>query len=103
MGLRSVSLMILQSGSRFAARIPRVTDVPLSRFTVTHMTPVDTYNAQANYDEIMKGATRNKNLEVTQDALYLFGNGDGGGGPVPPMLEVRLFDQIRDARFSTLR
>ncbi|CED85351.1 glycoside hydrolase family 38 protein [Phaffia rhodozyma] len=54
---------------------------------LTHMTPVDTYNAQADYGEIMKGATANKNLEVTGDALYLFGNGDGGGGPTAPMLE----------------
>jgi alpha-mannosidase len=78
---------------------------------LTHMTPVDTYglsslrrswpdgsliafhclptsyNAQADFGELKKGAENNKNLEVTGDALFLFGNGDGGGGPTAPMLE----------------
>jgi alpha-mannosidase len=35
----------------------------------------------------MRGARFNKNLEVTEDCLLLFGNGDGGGGPTPYMLE----------------
>ncbi|RSH89663.1 Glycoside hydrolase, 38 vacuolar alpha mannosidase [Saitozyma podzolica] len=54
---------------------------------LAHMTPTDTYNGQANYSEIMRGARFNKNLEVTDDCLLLFGNGDGGGGPTPYMLE----------------
>ena len=37
--------------------------------------------------EIRRGMTGHKNLEVTSQALLLFGNGDGGGGPTPPMLE----------------
>lgn len=51
------------------------------------MTPVDTYNAQADVDELIKGATMHKNLDVTDGALLLFGNGDGGGGPTSLMLE----------------
>lgn len=51
------------------------------------MTPVDTYNAQADVDELIKGATMHKNLEVADGALLLFGNGDGGGGPTSLMLE----------------
>lgn len=54
---------------------------------LTHMTPVDSYNAQCNVDEIRRGMTGHKNLEVTSQSLLLFGNGDGGGGPTPPMLE----------------
>ncbi|KAJ9110122.1 hypothetical protein QFC19_001793 [Naganishia cerealis] len=54
---------------------------------LTHMTPVDCYNAQGNIDEIRRGTTGHKNLEVTSQSLLLFGNGDGGGGPTPPMLE----------------
>ncbi|WVF71778.1 hypothetical protein IAT40_006586 [Kwoniella sp. CBS 6097] len=53
---------------------------------LSHMTPVDTYNATANYKELIKGATKNKNLGVTDECLLLFGNGDGGGGPTPLML-----------------
>ena len=64
------------------------------------MTPVNNYNSQCNIDDIRRGTTGHKNLEVTctsmqrhpcslrtAQSLLLFGNGDGGGGPTPPMLE----------------
>ncbi|KAL7422655.1 Glycoside hydrolase, 38 vacuolar alpha mannosidase [Cryptotrichosporon argae] len=54
---------------------------------LAHMTPVNNYNSQCNMDDIRRGMTGHKNLEVTSNALLLFGNGDGGGGPTPPMLE----------------
>ncbi|WVO20440.1 uncharacterized protein IAS62_001736 [Cryptococcus decagattii] len=54
---------------------------------LTHMTPVNNYNSQCNIDDIRRGLTGHKNLDVTSQALLLFGNGDGGGGPTPPMLE----------------
>ncbi|WWD20554.1 hypothetical protein CI109_105030 [Kwoniella shandongensis] len=54
---------------------------------LTHMTPVDNYNSQCNIDDIRRGMTGHKNLDVTSQSLLLFGNGDGGGGPTPPMLE----------------
>lgn len=37
-------------------------------------------------DELMNGIGKNKNLGVTDECLLLFGNGDGGGGPTPKML-----------------
>lgn len=37
--------------------------------------------------EIVGGVKNNKNLGVTDQCLMLFGNGDGGGGPTPTMLE----------------
>ena len=40
--------------------------------------------------EIIKGVSANKNLEVTDQCLFLFGNGDGGGGPTPLMMEKEL-------------
>ncbi|KIJ30485.1 glycoside hydrolase family 38 protein [Sphaerobolus stellatus SS14] len=52
-----------------------------------HMTPVETYTAQATIGDVVKGATNNKNTESAPNALLVFGNGDGGGGPLPPMLE----------------
>ncbi|GMK54493.1 hypothetical protein CspeluHIS016_0110790 [Cutaneotrichosporon spelunceum] len=55
---------------------------------LTHMTPVNNYNSQCNMDDIRRGSTGHKNLEVTNQSLLLFGNGDGGGGPTPPMLEM---------------
>lgn len=52
-------------------------------------------------DDIRRGVTNHKNLEVTSHALLLFGNGDGGGGPTPPMLEklrrVRALGKRHDA------
>jgi alpha-mannosidase len=33
------------------------------------------------------GVRNHKNLEVTDECLLLFGNGDGGGGPTSLMLE----------------
>lgn len=65
---------------------------------LTHMTPVDTYNAQGDWGEVKKGAEKGKNLEATGEALYLFGNGDGGGGPTAPMLEKVSLGSSRSAR-----
>ncbi|EGN94808.1 glycoside hydrolase family 38 protein [Serpula lacrymans var. lacrymans S7.3] len=52
-----------------------------------HMTPVDTYTAQASVGDVNKGVTNHKNLESNDTALLVFGNGDGGGGALPKMLE----------------
>lgn len=52
-----------------------------------HMTPVDTYTAQATVGDVNKGLTNHKNLESSDTALLVFGNGDGGGGPLAKMLE----------------
>ncbi|KZS95622.1 hypothetical protein SISNIDRAFT_452270 [Sistotremastrum niveocremeum HHB9708] len=52
-----------------------------------HMTPVDTYTAQATVGDIQKGIHNHKNLESSQTSLLVFGNGDGGGGPLSKMLE----------------
>ena len=60
---------------------------------------MDNYNGQCNLcvcprrsipdhsSEMLKGIWNNKNLSVADECLYLFGNGDGGGGPTPMMLE----------------
>ncbi|OJA11450.1 hypothetical protein AZE42_08844 [Rhizopogon vesiculosus] len=52
-----------------------------------HMTPVDTYTAQATVGDVNKGITNHKNLESSATALLVFGNGDGGGGALAKMLE----------------
>ncbi|KAI0319402.1 glycoside hydrolase family 38 protein [Amylostereum chailletii] len=52
-----------------------------------HMTPVDTYTAQATVGDVNKGQSNHKNLESNSTALLVFGNGDGGGGPLAKMLE----------------
>ncbi|KAF7337346.1 Glycoside hydrolase family 38 protein [Mycena sanguinolenta] len=52
-----------------------------------HMTPVDTYTAQASVGDVNRAITNHKNLESSDTSLLVFGNGDGGGGPLPKMLE----------------
>ncbi|KAI1787087.1 glycoside hydrolase family 38 protein [Ganoderma leucocontextum] len=52
-----------------------------------HMTPVDTYTAQATVGDVKKGVENHKNLESSEISLLVFGNGDGGGGPLAKMLE----------------
>ncbi|KAJ7203479.1 glycoside hydrolase family 38 protein [Mycena haematopus] len=52
-----------------------------------HMTPVDTYTAQATVGDVNRAVTGHKNLESSDTSLLVFGNGDGGGGPLPKMLE----------------
>lgn len=54
---------------------------------LTHMTPVNTYNARADVNDAINAVKQHKNLEVTDISLLPFGNGDGGGGALAPMLE----------------
>ncbi|POW14082.1 hypothetical protein PSHT_07542 [Puccinia striiformis] len=54
---------------------------------LVHMTPVDTYNAQANVDDVLKAINNHKDLEWSDKSLLVYGNGDGGGGPLAPMIE----------------
>ncbi|CAG8440747.1 13597_t:CDS:10, partial [Ambispora gerdemannii] len=54
---------------------------------LTHMCPSETYVAQGTVDELVKSVTNNKDREYTNESLLVFGNGDGGGGPLPAMIE----------------
>ncbi|KAG8972660.1 Glycoside hydrolase, 38 vacuolar alpha mannosidase [Tulasnella sp. 425] len=54
---------------------------------ICHMTPVDTYTAQATVADVRRGIWNHKNLESSDTGLLAFGNGDGGGGPLNKMLE----------------
>jgi alpha-mannosidase len=54
---------------------------------LTHFPPADTYNCQADVATFSKTANNNKQRAIATDSLCLFGNGDGGGGPLPSMLE----------------
>ena len=54
---------------------------------LTHFPPVDTYNAMASMEELRYHAANYKDADRSADALYLFGYGDGGGGPNAVMIE----------------
>jgi len=54
---------------------------------LTHMTPVVDYASQCGINDIRKGYTNHRNLDISKQSMLLFGNGDGGGGPTPEMME----------------
>lgn len=54
---------------------------------LTHFPPGDTYCGQANVKEALYAIKNHKDKEHSNESLMVFGNGDGGGGPVPAMLE----------------
>lgn len=57
---------------------------------LTHFPPVDTYNGMATVEELRYHAANYKDADRTAQALYLFGYGDGGGGPDATMVESLL-------------
>lgn len=54
---------------------------------LTHFPPADTYNGIANVRELTYSVANYKDLERSNESYYLFGHGDGGGGPTWEMLE----------------
>jgi alpha-mannosidase len=61
---------------------------------LTHFPPADTYNGLANVQEMVRTVKNFKDHDRSDASLYLFGYGDGGGGPSEAMLE-RL-ERMRD-------
>src|SRR5712691_2494610 len=53
----------------------------------THFPPADTYNGDFTAGQIVRSAAVFKDPERSSRSLYLFGWGDGGGGPEPDMIE----------------
>lgn len=52
-----------------------------------HMTPCEAYDVQAQVGDVIRSISQHKNLSENGDSLIVFGNGDGGGGPLAVMLE----------------
>ena len=46
----------------------------------------DTYGAQVSADELVMSVQNHKSLREDNTSMLLFGNGDGGGGPLPAMV-----------------
>lgn len=65
---------------------------------LAHFPPADNYGCDVTVEEIFKMAmpTQHKDLGRANDALWLFGRGDGGGGPTKRMLQ-------RLERFSKMK
>ncbi|MEJ0042200.1 MAG: hypothetical protein WDM81_08270 [Rhizomicrobium sp.] len=54
---------------------------------LTHFPPSDTYNSMCSIEEMRYHAANYKDADRSVEALYLFGYGDGGGGPDAVMIE----------------
>jgi alpha-mannosidase len=54
---------------------------------LTHFPPSDTYNSMCTMEEMRYHAANYKDADRTREGLYLFGYGDGGGGPDAFMIE----------------
>ncbi|KAJ1671279.1 Glycoside hydrolase, 38 vacuolar alpha mannosidase, partial [Coemansia sp. RSA 25] len=54
---------------------------------LTHMAPAETYTAQATAEQLVGSLKKHKDIAYSNESLYLYGNGDGGGGPLEAMLE----------------
>ncbi|MHB8528975.1 MAG: alpha-mannosidase [Caulobacteraceae bacterium] len=54
---------------------------------LTHFPPADTYNGSARIAELRYHGANYKDADRSEDGLYLFGFGDGGGGPTAEMIE----------------
>jgi alpha-mannosidase len=53
----------------------------------THFPPADTYNGDFGAEEVERSARIFKDAASSNRSLYLFGFGDGGGGPTEEMIE----------------
>ncbi|HET9732822.1 MAG TPA: glycoside hydrolase family 38 C-terminal domain-containing protein [Acidimicrobiales bacterium] len=53
----------------------------------SHFPPADTYNGNMSVAELSHGVRNFAQKDVADHSLYLFGWGDGGGGPTAAMLE----------------
>lgn len=61
----------------------------------THFPPADTYNGNVSAKELRFGVQNFSDHERSDHSLYLFGWGDGGGGPTTEMLEsARRFSDL---------
>jgi alpha-mannosidase len=54
----------------------------------THFPPADTYNGDFSAGQVVRSAANFKDGARSSRSLYLFGWGDGGGGPEPDMIEA---------------
>jgi alpha-mannosidase len=55
---------------------------------LTHFPPSDTYNGTCDIAELRYHAANYKDADRGTQGYYLFGHGDGGGGPTTEMLET---------------
>ncbi len=66
----------------------------------THFPPADTYNGSFEAGELERSVRNFKDAARSNRSLYLFGWGDGGGGPQPEMIDAARRLRIEMGRAS---
>ncbi|KAI8065635.1 glycosyl hydrolases family 38 N-terminal domain-containing protein [Gongronella butleri] len=73
--------------------------------TLTHMAPSETYNAQCSPEELLRSVRNHRDKVYSNSSLLVYGNGDGGGGPIAGMIErlrrMRDLDGLAKVKMST--
>ena len=54
---------------------------------LSHFPPSETYSGSGNITDVIKSQTNFRDKGRSNESMYLFGVGDGGGGPLPEMIE----------------
>ncbi len=57
---------------------------------LTHFPPANTYNGNGEVQQTLFSFTNFQDKGRSSESLYLFGQGDGGGGPLPQMVDKLL-------------
>jgi alpha-mannosidase len=74
---------------------------------LAHCPPTDTYNGEFDVAQLVEGERRYAQHAVSDRSLYVYGYGDGGGGPTEEMLErarrLQRCDPVPEVRLGTAR
>lgn len=63
---------------------------------LTHCPPADTYTSDCSVENVLKVVKNGKSKDIEGGSLYLFGKGDGGGGPTEEQIsKLRRMRQIK--------
>lgn len=56
----------------------------------------DTYSAQITMNEFTTSVDRHLSLREDKTSMMIFGNGDGGGGPLPQMVRSGYYKYCKE-------
>ncbi|KZN23130.1 hypothetical protein A4G99_16680 [Haladaptatus sp. R4] len=93
-----------------------VNDIPYTSFkwegiggssVLSHFPPADTYNGDMSVKQIRDSVLENDENDIVEETAYLFGWGDGGGGPTREMIEnreiINEIGSLPDVSFGSLQ